>query len=78
MLNFASGNLVHCLPAPPTGILIVATGDTDVFGTADLAMEVHNVTNGQTCRNNWPKEFPIDVEESSGGLLNGKPGRILI
>ena len=74
-----SVSTIHCLLAPPTGILIVATGDTDVFGTAiDLAMEVHNVTNGQTCHNKWPKEFPINVEESSGGLLNGKPGGTLI
>ena len=51
----------------------MATGDTDVFGTSDLSMEVHNVSNGQTCQNRWPKEFAIDVEDASGGLLNGKP-----
>ena len=51
----------------------MATGDTDVFGTSDLSMEVHNVTNGQTCGKSWPGKFPIDVEDSSGGLLSGKP-----
>ena len=36
-------------------------------------MEVRNASNGQTCQKGWPKEFPIDVEESSGGLLSGRP-----
>ena len=47
----------------------MATGDTDVFGTSDLSVEVHNVTNGETCQNSWPEEFPFDAEEASGGLL---------
>ena len=61
--------------APPTGILIVATGDTDVFGASDLSMEVHNVTTGESCKKTWPQKFPVDVEEASGGLLKGQRAR---